>query len=180
MRKIFFLLGELSDQDLDWMLYVGRKESLPAGTKLIQEGQAIDAFYIVLSGQLRVAIEAMHDREIALLNSGDVVGEISFLDTRPPLATVAAVRDSLVFAIPRAQLQHKLDSDGEFAANFYRAIALFLADRMRNTVGLLGYGTEYPPESPMQLVRDLSPAVVAKLPQARKRLEVLVKRLRGF
>ncbi|HNV69139.1 MAG TPA: hypothetical protein PKO06_05530, partial [Candidatus Ozemobacteraceae bacterium] len=37
-------------------------------------------------------------------------------------------------------LDKRLKSDSEFAARFYKALALFLADRMRNTIRHLGYG----------------------------------------
>ena len=180
MRKILFMLGELTQSDVDWFLLAGRKEQIPAGTRLIQEGYPIDAFYIILNGEFQVVVEAMQCREIARLKSGEVLGEISFLDTRPPVATVVALQDSLVFKISGRALSHKLEEDGSFAARFYKAIALFLADRMRNTVGQLGYGQEYPPDSPMQLVTDLSPKVVENLPIARQRLEMLVTRLRGY
>ncbi|NJN48988.1 MAG: cyclic nucleotide-binding domain-containing protein [Alkalinema sp. RL_2_19] len=123
MKKILFILGELADTDLDWLLYVGRKERLVTGTTLIQEGFPVDTLYIVLTGRLSVTIDTI-GKEIATLDSGEVVGEISFLDARPPVATVRAVTNSLVFSIPRKQLQHKLDGDGAFAARFYRAIAL--------------------------------------------------------
>ncbi|MCX5963723.1 MAG: cyclic nucleotide-binding domain-containing protein [Cyanobacteria bacterium] len=116
----------------------------------------------------------------AILGEPEVFGEISFLDSRPPVATVIATRDSIVLTIPGKALQQKLDDGGKFAAHFYRAIALFLADRMRNTAGLLGYGQEYPPDSPMQLVRDLSPQVLESLPIARRRLDLFVRRLRGY
>ena len=180
MRKILFILGELDDADVDWLMRVGRKEHIAAGSRLIEEGYPVDAFYVVVTGEFQVVVEALQGREIARLKSGEVFGEISFLDSRPPVATVIATRDSIVFTIPQKLLQQKLDEGGKFAAHFYRAIALFLADRMRNTVGLLGYGQEYPPDSPMQLVRDLSPQVVEKLPIARRRLELFVRRLRGY
>jgi CRP/FNR family transcriptional regulator, cyclic AMP receptor protein len=179
MKKILFMLGELTDADLDWLLYVGRKEKLVAGTTLLQEGFPIDTLYIVLTGSLSVTIDAL-GKEIARLDSGEIVGEISFLDNRPPIATVRAVSDALVFSIPRAQLLRKLEDDPGFAANFYRAIALFMADRMRNTVALLGYGDQLAIDSPGQLIHDLSPAVVAHLPMARHRLEKLIRRLRGW
>jgi CRP/FNR family transcriptional regulator, cyclic AMP receptor protein len=180
MRKILFILGELTNNDVEWLMLSGRKEQVSAGTRLVQEGYPIDAFYIVLSGEFRVIVESQNGREIALLKSGEVLGEISFLDTRPPVATAIATQDSLVFTIPGQVLSHKLKDDGPFAAHFYRAIAMFLADRMRNTVGLLGYGQEYPPDSPMQLVHDLSPKVIENLPLARERLALIVKRLRGY
>lgn len=180
MRKILFILGELDDADVEWLMRVGRKEHIETGSRLIQEGSPVEAFYVVVSGEFQVVVEALQGREIARLKSGEVFGEISFLDSRPPVATVIATRDSIVFTIPQKLLQQKLDDGGKFAAHFYRAIALFLADRMRNTVGLLGYGQEYPPDSPMQLVRDLSPQVVQNLPLARRRLDLLIRRLRGY
>lgn len=179
MRKILFILGELDDADVDWLMRVGRKEQIATGSRLIEEGHPVDAFYVVVSGEFQVVV-ALQGREIARLKSGEVFGEISFLDSRPPVATVIATRDSIVFTIPRKALQQKLDDGGKFAAHFYRAIALFLADRMRNTVGLLGYGQEYPPDSPMQLVRDISPQTVENLPIARRRLDLFVRRLRGY
>ena len=180
MRKILFILGELSNSDVEWLLLSGRKEQVSVGTRLVQEGHSIDAFYIVLSGEFKVIVESQNDREIAVLRSGEVLGEISFLDTRPPVATVIATQDSLVFTISGQVLSQKLKDDGEFAAHFYRSIALFLADRIRNTVGLLGYGQEYPSDSPLQLVHDLSPMVIENLPLARQRLAIFVTRLRGY
>ncbi len=179
MKKILFILSELTDRDLEWLLYVGCKEKLAAGTTLIQEGFPIDTLHIVLSGLLSVTIDQL-GKEIARLDSGEIVGEISFLDARPPLATVRAITDALVFSIPRAQLLKKLEDDPAFAARFYRSIALFMADRMRNTVALLGYEANFPPESPLQLQHDLSPTILAQLPIARSRLNNLIKRLRGF
>jgi CRP/FNR family transcriptional regulator, cyclic AMP receptor protein len=100
MKKILFMLSELADQDLDWLLYVGRKEKLPAGTTLIQEGFTIDTFYIVLTGKLSVTIDAI-GKEIAQLDSGEVVGEISFIDNRPPLAryVLCAIRWCFPFRV---------------------------------------------------------------------------------
>ena len=180
MRKILFILGELDDADVDWLMRVGRKEKIETGSRLIQEGHPVDALYVVVSGEFQVVVEALQGREIARLKSGEVFGEISFLDSRPPVATVIATRDSIVLTIPGKALQQKLDDGGKFAAHFYRAIALFLADRMRNTAGLLGYGQEYQPDSPMQLVRDLSPQFLESLPIARRRLDLFVRRLRGY
>jgi hypothetical protein len=37
MKKVFFLLGELDDDDIDWMVSSGRREEVEAGTVLIQK-----------------------------------------------------------------------------------------------------------------------------------------------
>jgi CRP/FNR family transcriptional regulator, cyclic AMP receptor protein len=180
MKKILFILGVLTDADMDWLLYVGRREELTIGTVLIAEGSAVDAVYIVLTGSLKVSIEALAGKEIARLSSGEVVGEISFVDSRPPSATVTADEETLVLSIPRQRLMQKLADDTGFASRFYRAIALSLSDRLRNTVSLLGYGKEVPAHESTKLNDDLSPIVVEHLPLARSRFESLLRRLRGY
>lgn len=139
MKKVLFILGELDDDDLDWILETGSREEVMAGTVLIREGQPIDAIYILLEGELSISTIATDDREIATLTSGEVVGEMSFVDTRPPSATVRAKHNAIVLSVPRKALATKLQQDIGFASRFYRAIAVFLASRLRQTVIRLGH-----------------------------------------
>jgi CRP/FNR family transcriptional regulator, cyclic AMP receptor protein len=140
MKKAYLILSELNNDDLNWMIQEGKKHVLAPGEKLIYEDQQIYAFYIILSGTLSVVIEALNDKELARLSSGEVAGEISFIDTRLPLATVKAIEESVVLEIPRLQLNAKLEKDMGFASRFYRGISRCLSDRMRGTVLRLGYG----------------------------------------
>ena len=64
------------------------------------------------------------------MGQGELVGEISLLDSRPPAVTVRAVGEARVFVIPHAALRTKMGRDPSFAAHFYRAIAIFLANRL--------------------------------------------------
>ncbi|MCA9240071.1 MAG: cyclic nucleotide-binding domain-containing protein, partial [Planctomycetales bacterium] len=143
MRKILFLLGELSDADVEWLIENGSRQDLRAGEMLIEGGRATSMMYIVLDGALEVAGVQLGDKPI-LLHSGEVVGEISLLDSRPPTTSVIASTDAIVFAIPQDDLRAKLSEDIEFGARFYRALAVFLAHRMRNTYQRLGYGKDTP------------------------------------
>ena len=178
MKKVFFLLGELDDDDIDWMVSSGRREEVEAGTVLIQEGQAIDTLHILLEGTLSVSVSALEGKTIARLTSGAVVGEMSFADARPPSATVQAVESSLVLSIPRQLLIEKLQEDQGFASRFYRAIAIFLSTRLRGTVRYLGYAKD-------QLVNednnaeDLSPEMIDNVPLAKARFDWLLRRLRS-
>lgn len=133
-RKVLFILGELSDRDLDWMISTGNKKEIPAGTVLIQEGVANEALYIVLKGTLSVSMAALGGREISTIGCGEVLGEMSFVDDRPPSATVKAIENSVVLAIPREPLTEKLQQDVLFALRFYRAITKFLSTRLRGAV----------------------------------------------
>lgn len=180
MKKAFYLLAELSDRDFDWLITAGRKQHVSAGTVLIQEGEAIAALYIVLEGVLAVQAEALGGEEVARLSSGEIVGEISLVDARPPSATVRAATDTLLWAIPRTQLTTKLLQDVSFAAHFYHAIAAFLSDRLRGTVSRLGYSKDYPANLEPDASSDLNPGVLDNIELAKVRLDWLLNRLKDI
>jgi CRP/FNR family cyclic AMP-dependent transcriptional regulator len=137
MRKVLYLMGILDDSDVEWLAANGRRTTIASGHVLIREGQPVDALFIVLNGELDVTVGG---KRVASLLSGEIVGEISFVDFRPPSATVSASRSSLVLAIPREKLNAQLNANPHFASHFFRALATFLADRLRMTTARLGYG----------------------------------------
>ncbi len=51
---------------------------------------------MVLSGTLSVSIKPLEERELARIYPGEVVGEISFIDNRPTVATVKGLEESVV------------------------------------------------------------------------------------
>jgi CRP/FNR family transcriptional regulator, cyclic AMP receptor protein len=142
MKKVLFILGELSDDDVHWLMSHGNTSEILPDTILIREGQPVDTLYILLEGTLAVSTLALTGREIARLSSGEVVGEMSFIDDCPPSATVRAIERSRVLAIPRFQLAEKLQQDVGFASRFYRALAILLSSRLRGTVEQLGSSRE--------------------------------------
>jgi CRP/FNR family cyclic AMP-dependent transcriptional regulator len=152
MRKGLFILGMLDDSDIDWMIATGKRQKIPAVTTLIEEGQNIDYVYIVVDGAFAVRVSALGGKEIAQLRAGEIIGEMSFVDSRPPSASVVALEDSLVLSIPKTSLNERL-GDPWFAARFYRSLAVFLANRLRNTVARLGYG-KAASDSPSRLCGD--------------------------
>lgn len=180
MRKALYILAELSDRDFEWMLTVGRAKQIAAGTVLIREGEPIDALYIVLDGMLGVSVDALDSADIARLGYGEVVGEISFVDARPPSATVRAIEDSLVWALPRSQLVAKLSRDLAFSAHFYKALAIFLSDRLRRTVGRLGYEKDPPALPDIDQNGVLTPPLFDNLELAKARLDWMLNRLKSI
>lgn len=137
LKKVLYFLGTLNDEDIEWMVRNGAKKSLPSGTRLIEEGHPSEFLFFILAGEFSVSSRTGRG-EIARLTTGEILGEISFVDSRPPSATVTAIADSVVGAIPDSALEAKLARDLGFASRFYRSIAIALADRVRarNVPGL--------------------------------------------
>ena len=140
MKKVLYIFGQLTDEDIEWLIANGRKEKFESGSVIIQKGRSIDMLYIGLDCRCSVFYGDNDEIKVAELGAGEIVGEMSFVDSSPPSATVKVEQDSIVYSIPRDRLQEKINSDSAFAARFYHAIAIFLADRLRATVRLLGYG----------------------------------------
>lgn len=138
MRKALYFLGVMDDADTEWLIRHGTRRTLAPGELLIEEGKPAEWLYFVLDGAFVVSTRTA--ASVAVLKAGDVIGEISFVDSRPPSANVRAEVPSQVGAVPRAALSAKLGEDVGFAARFYRSLAVFLADRLRTTTGSLGAG----------------------------------------
>jgi CRP/FNR family transcriptional regulator, cyclic AMP receptor protein len=130
MRKVLYIFGILTDADIEWMALVGLRRRLKEGDVIISEGKASDFLVFLLEGELAVSTAALG--QIARLGVGEVVGEMSLVDSAPPSATIVAKGDGLALFIDKVSLKHKLESDDGFAARFYRALAIFLADRLRD------------------------------------------------
>ena len=180
MRKVLYILSELADADLEWLVVNGNKESYPGGAVLIEEGKPISVLFVLLDGQLSVTLAAIGGKEVARLKSGEVLGELSFLDDSPPSATVTAVDTVTVLAIPRASLTSKLEEDTAFAARFYRALGVFLATRLRVTQQRLGYGKLNAEEEEAGLGADeLDASLLSTVALAGARFDWMLKRLRA-
>ncbi len=130
MRKVLFIFGQLTDADVTWLAKQGRRQRIPAQTVLIQERVPVDTMYIVLEGELTV-VQGGAKREIARLGAGEIAGEMSFIDARPPSATVSARTDVVVYSVSKQKLAAGLADNVAFAARFYKAVATFLSDRIR-------------------------------------------------
>ena len=137
MRKALYILGQLTDGDVEWLLAAGARRVLDPGDVLIEQGQPADALSIVLEGGLAVEVDG---RRVANRGTGEFLGEMSFVDGSPPSATVRATERSLVLAIPQVAVADHLRADTAFAARFYRAIAMVLSARVRELLDRSGAG----------------------------------------
>jgi CRP/FNR family transcriptional regulator, cyclic AMP receptor protein len=176
MRKVLFLLSELSDSDLDWMVTHGSKQHCPKATVLVAEGRSVEHLFVVLDGAFEITASQLGDKSFRL-SCGDIVGEVSLLDSRPPTATVTALVDSVVLALTHDDLKRRLAEDTGFGARFYRALGVFLAHRLRNTYQLLGYGKGQPMDEDVEYADELSPELLDHVHLAGLRFDRALRQL---
>src|SRR6266851_2937840 len=138
VRKVLFIFSVLTDADVEWIAAAGERAHVDAGAVLIPVGTHVDSLYFVLEG--RLAIRTKAGDSIAHLESGEIIGEMSLVDPAPTTVSVEVAADATLLRIPDSVVREKLASDFAFAARFYRALCVFLADRMRNATQRMGYG----------------------------------------
>lgn len=140
MQEALTLLGELLDEDLQWLLEISDEVTVEPGARIITEGATPECLYIVLSGLIGIRAAILGEAPLAHLGPGELLGEISFLEGTPASATAVATELTALLEIPRIELATRLEADAAFAVRFYRALALLGARRLRERVGTLGAG----------------------------------------
>lgn len=174
MRKVLFILSEFKDQDIDWITGAGVKELCKEGQVLIQQGRRTKELFIVLQGRFNVVVDG---NVIAELSPGEIVGELSFLDSRPPNASVIAQDNSMVLAISGERLTNKLRTDTGFASRFYRGLGIMLATRLRDTVGQLAYGKERQLQDDVEETGELPVEMLESISIAAARFDDILDRM---
>ena len=174
MRKVLLIFSELTDGDVDWLAQAGDRIHVDAGTKLIPHGSRIDSIFFVLDGSLAILTAA--GTRIALLGSGEIVGEMTLVDPAPTAVSVEAASDATLLKIPDEKVRAKLASDLGFASRFYYALCVFLAERMRHTTRRLGYGVATEDDDARD---ELNEDLLDNVHLAGARFDRMLKRLSG-
>jgi CRP-like cAMP-binding protein len=131
VEKSFYILGHLSDDNMEWIAANGVHRVAVAGEVIIRLNEPSDSIFFLLSGEMVVTIKDAE--EIARLKKVDIIGEMSLVDRSSlPSATVTASEESVLLEIPKIAIMNKLTEDRDFAANFYHAVSIFLAERLRS------------------------------------------------
>jgi len=175
MRKVLYILGKLNDQDIDWMVRLGRSRTAPNGEALIEQGLDSDDLFILIDGHLDVSVAGLGT--VAILNPGEIVGEMSFVDSAPPSATVTANGAAKVLMIDKEDMREELAENIGFAARFYNALSLFLADRLRTTQTRQALGAGGTLQDTQPLEDELDPNMMDAVSQAGESFNRLVRRL---
>jgi len=96
------LFADLTRPQLEAVAHTFEEEWFTEGQRVLRQGLAGSAFYVILEGEVAVRIDGQ-DR--ATLGRGDYFGEVSVLLGDPPIADVVALRPvrSLVLSGPDLQ-----------------------------------------------------------------------------
>lgn len=118
------LFSACSKKELQALARRADDRKVDAGTVLVREGAAGDAFFVIVSGQAEV------DRSgtvVATIGPGTFFGDLALLDMAPRNATVTAKTDMELVVLGQREFSAMIDESSAFA----RKLLMGLAHRLR-------------------------------------------------
>jgi signal transduction histidine kinase len=128
------MFAELSEEDLSWVADAGEALELTRGDVLAGEGEPGDALFVVISGELEV-VKQSHTTEVplALLGSGEIVGEMAIFEAQPRMASVRATAATRVIRIGREVVLELVGTRPSATLSMLRTVM----GRLRSTEAML-------------------------------------------
>ena len=116
--------AELSPEQSVVLAELIKVRALADGEVLVAEGTRDNHLYVLVSGTLAVVRNAGNPEEVTLftLNAGDLVGELSFIDSTEHYASLVARGPTKVFGLEREQLESLLPEHPDVVYRVMRAI----------------------------------------------------------
>jgi len=101
----------------------GKQLELKTGEYLFHEGEEEHIMYIVLSGRLRAITENNGaPKVLGDIGAGETVGELAFFTDEPRMASVRAIRNSVVLEFTPEKYLEIAGKNPEFATSFFRLV----------------------------------------------------------
>ena len=126
----FNVFDWISQELRTWLMANGETVSLQSDQALIKEGERCpNPLLLLLSGRLIVTTSSLQHRQeqVASLTAGSMVGEMSWLEQRPAVATITTSGDCSVLQLSSQKLERLIKEEPLMAAQLFRVIAQKLA-----------------------------------------------------
>ena len=118
------LLEDLTPEELQRVAAISTDLDFEDGELICEQGEAGDQMYVIVSGEVRVAVRQAEqpEKEIARRGAGDVVGEMSIISGEPRVASVSAVGEVRSLCLDRLNFESLLRERPEISLAVMREL----------------------------------------------------------
>ena len=131
LRNLPFFLG-LGDGELRKIARLFSQKLYRAGERIFAKGDSGNEAYVVMRGQIDIVLQEGKD-PIAQFGSGEIFGELAFLDNSPRTALAIATQPSILLVMQRGSFHALTQREPHLGLVVMRNIALELSNRLRKT-----------------------------------------------
>lgn len=125
-------LADVSSEHRAFLACFGKFLRPASGDVLIEEGDAQESLYLILSGTLHIVGSAA-DRPVLLASfeEGESIGEINLFDPATASATAVVRSGGVIWSLSREELEAFLDADPVAGISVMRGLLRQVAKRIR-------------------------------------------------
>lgn len=127
------IFGGLATEHLEWIVEAGSVGDVGAGEQIIGEGEPARSVLVVVEGELEICKRGDRGNEVrlAVLRTGDCLGEMSLIDIQPRSATARALVPSMLFRLSHADIARLYRSHPQVYTMLVMNIAREISRRLR-------------------------------------------------
>jgi protein phosphatase len=118
----------LSYQELIRVINTGELVKIQAGKEIWKEGASGDEMMLILTGSVEIV---KNGKRLDVLKKGDVLGEMSMIDSAPRSASALTLEPANLLAFPREALFSLLREENELAVKFLWGVTMEMNKRLR-------------------------------------------------
>jgi len=109
---------------------VGKEVCVPAGVRVVRQGEIPRHFYVVLSGKLKVYRETDDGirTDLTVLGPGSYFGEVALVAGKPRTASVEALEESTLLEITKEEFERVLDQNPQLARQIIYSLSQWLVE----------------------------------------------------
>lgn len=117
-------LDLLTDAEREALTAIGRERAFPRGTVLMYQDEPADRVVILLEGRVKVTRLEGDGREslLSIRDPGDLLGELSFVNGHPRLATVSTIEPVRALVTTAEELRRHLERTPRVAVVLLEAL----------------------------------------------------------
>mgnify|MGYP001352985024 CR=1 FL=1 len=134
------LFEGLTPAQLDWVAHRAHRRVFPTGKNVMLIEQPGEAVYVILHGTVKVYTEqGGRDAILSILGAGDLIGEMSLIDSVGRSASVVTLEDSLMLWMDKTSFYYILDNFPPIARNLVKILSarVRLSDQMIQSLATL-------------------------------------------
>ena len=107
---------------------LGQEVSVPAGARIVSQGEAPEFFYVIQSGRVRVFRETADRIQTHLteLGAGAYFGEVALVTGQPRTASVEAMEEANLIKVSKEEFDRLLDHNPQLARHIIQQLASWL------------------------------------------------------
>jgi uncharacterized membrane protein YphA (DoxX/SURF4 family)/rhodanese-related sulfurtransferase len=107
---------------------LGQKWAVPAGTRIVSQGESPEFFYVIQSGRVQVFRETKDHIRTPLteLGPGEYFGEVALVTGQPRTASVETLEESVLIKVSKEEFDRLLDHNPGLARSIINQLASWM------------------------------------------------------